>query len=100
MEIETGATDHQTDGADLKDTSPRVEPTGENSKVTEAVSGAMGLIARIASDYGISEDTLLDGIQARRSSGVTDLRAARRAQRRDRNRGHEKGLLDPRLSVE
>ena len=103
--IETGDSSHSLGGADLKTTCGRVETTdmgsdGEDSKVREAVRSAMGFLAGLASDYGISEDSLHNAIQAARSRGVTDLRAARRAQKKELSRGHEKALLDPRLSVE
>lgn len=109
MGIEIGDDHHSPGGADPEGTFSRVEITdmgsngesaGKDSKVGEAVRSAMGFLAGLASDYGISEDSLHNAIQAARSRGVTDLRAARRAQKKELSRGHEKALLDPRLSVE
>jgi hypothetical protein len=105
MGTEIGDDHHSPGGADPESTFGRVETTdmgsdGEDSKVREAVRSAMGFLAGLASDYGISENSLLNAIQAARSSGVTDLRAARRAQKEDLRKGHVKALLDPRLSVE
>ena len=116
MEIGTGDDHHSPGGADPKGTFGRVETTdmgsngesagkdsngesaSKDSKVREAVRSAMGFLAGLASDCGISENILLDEIQAARSSsGVTDLGAARRAQKEDRRKGHVKALLDPRL---
>ena len=118
MGIEIGDDHHSPGGADPEGTFSRVEITdmgsngesagkdsngesaSKDSKVREAVRSAMGFLAGLASDYGISEDSLHNAIQAARSRGVTDLRAARRAQKKELSRGHEKALLDPRLSVE